>query len=341
MSFLPGGSLARSLWAAPSLKESRRRIYTPSVVGADTVMAWMVLRDLQPWAAGFDASAVPLDALAAHGAAALAVHTLLYLLLSVGRGRSFKLSREREQVEAGEITIDEAAARFSKWPQRRLVDSGRGRDLTVSASGSPVIGAAFVTGPVFGFKAPGAFSYRWVDPAENMRAEGQMRAVINPRSRNEWVLPFPDLGEHAIPEGYIGRSAGMLAAAEAMRKFQEERRANGPRLAPGATSFQDRPAPNFTYTPYTGKVPEQILDVLSDLVSLRSEVSAMHIVWSSAPGSAPKLTALVEAHHDRTTVARDVISALQSVPGGDRLEVRLMDPRETGAVRELRSVAVG
>ena len=199
MSILPGGSLARSLWTAPSLKASRRRFYVPAVLGVDAYALFRVYHEVQPYAADLDWDIVPAEATVLLLLKALVVHAVLYFLLSIGRRRSFKVSREREQVEAGEITIDDAAARFCQWPQRRLYS--RGHPVTISASGFPVIGAAFLTGPAFGLRALGADSYRWSDPMESMRLDRQMRAVINPRHRAEWVLPFPTLSDHAIPEG--------------------------------------------------------------------------------------------------------------------------------------------
>lgn len=337
MSILPGGSLARSLWTAPSLKRSRRRAYIPIVLGADAWAAYSIGLDMNPDRVHLEG--IPYQLVGADLLTVLFIHALAYALLSIGRHSSFRLARDRGQVEAGEITIDAAAERFCAWPQRRLY-SAKGKPVTVSATGFTVIGAAFVTGPRLKLKHLGASGYRWVDPAQSMRADGQMRAVINPHSRDEWILPFPDLGEHAIPQGYIGRSVAMLEAAESMRRFKAERQSARKTLAAGASSFREAPAPDYTYAPYTGAVPEPVLDLLSDMVAVRSEVSAMHILWSSRVGEAPQLTALVEAHHDRTSVASDITRALAGVTGGNRLQVRLMDPRETLTVRELRTVAV-
>lgn len=339
MSILPGGSLARSLWTAPSLKLNRRRVYIPVVLGGDAWAAYRIGCDLKTEMPRFDVEAIPYQLVGSDIAIALLIHALAYMLLSIGRHGSFRLARDRGQIEAGEITIDIAAERFSEWPQRRLYNS-KNKPVTISATGFPVIGAAFVTGPRFRLKHLGASSYRWVHPAESMRADGQMRAVINPHSRDEWILPFPSLGDHAIPEGYIGRSVAMLEAAEAMRRYKAERQAARNSLAAGASSFREAPAPDYTYAPYTGKVPEPVLDLLSDMVAVRSEVSAMHILWSSRTGEAPQLTALVEAHHDRTSVTSDITRALAGVTGGSRLQVRLMNPQEMLTVRELRTVAV-
>lgn len=339
MSILPGGSLARSLWTAPSLKRSRRRVYIPVVIGSDALAVYGIARGVKAEMPRFDVEAIPYQMVGADVVIALLVHALAYVLLSIGRHGSFRIARDRGQVEAGEITIDVAAERFSEWPQRRLYNSKK-KPATISAAGFAVIGAAFLTGPRFRLKQLGAAGYQWVDPAESMRADGQMRAVINPRSKDEWILPFPSLGDHAIPEGYIGRSVAMLEAAEAMRRFKAERQAARNTLAAGASSFREAPVPDYRYSPYTGKVPEPVLDLLSDMVAVRSEVSAMHILWSSRIGEAPQLTALVEAHHDRTSVTSDITRALAGVTGGDRLQVRLMNPQETLTVRELRTVAV-
>ena len=336
MRIYPGGSLARSLWTAPSLKRSRRRVYIPVAAGADIWAACRVASDLCAETPG-QAADVSWQLVGTDVAAALIVHVLAYILLSIGRHGSFKLERDRGQVEAGEITIDAAAERFSQWPRRRLYNS-RNKPVTLSAAGLPASGAAFLTGPRFRFRHLGAEGYRWVDPVESMLADGQMRAVINPRAKDEWILPFPALGEHAIPAGYIGRSVRMIEAADAVRRAKAERQPG--RLAAGASSFRGTAAPDYTYAPYTGKVPEPVLDLLSDMVAVRSEVSAMHILWSSRAGEEPRLTALVEAHHDRTSVTSDIARALAGVAGGNRLQVRLMDPQETVTIRELRTVAV-
>jgi hypothetical protein len=92
---------------------------------------------------------------------------------------------------------------------------------------------------------------------------------------------------------------------------------------------------------YAGSLPPSVAEVLAAAVDRRSEISSVFVAWSGRPGAKPKLTAWVDAPLNRFGMAAEVAKALNSVEGGSKLAVRVLDPAELGTAHLLETVSFG
>jgi hypothetical protein len=221
-------SIPRSLWTAPSLRADRRRIYVAVAILADLAGAWFIYLG----ASGEDFYLAPTfwTRVGVILAVLAVVRVASYALLVRGRAQAFNLARDRALVESGEITIDEACERFASWPQRRVWQESRyteGYPVLVSMGAGPHSGPGFVTGhgKLRRLRGGNANAYRWVDVNDQLRSEHQDSIIINGMNKDEWLLPFPQFGSYAVPNGYAGRSRDMIAkeAEKAQEQAASER----------------------------------------------------------------------------------------------------------------------